>query len=538
MRLSSQFTRTRRETPAGLDLPGQQFLARAGYIQSLSGNRQALLPLGQMCLDRIAGLFIPALQELGAQQLFFPGDGVEGLSELAKGHLRSHRQLPALLYRWTSVDEEMARRGSGLLTARGRPVLEVFHLNQADQALEALSAEINMALVGPLARLGLAPQGGLGDAGPGGDTAQDWLYAHPAGEEGLLCCEACGYAAVPAAASFTRAKHLAEAPRPLEKVATPDCKSIADLARFLQIPESGTAKAVFFTAIYAKPEQPTREELIFAVVRGDREVNETAVQRLTGCQKLLPAPEEAIRSAGATPGYASPLGVKGVRVIVDREIPTSPNLVAGANEAGYHLRNVNYGRDYSASEIGDIALAQAGSACPECGGELSRQPGFTLLHSRRLSVSFAQERGLDFLDESGRSLPARLEYYRLEAARLMGCLAEAHHDSYGLKMPIQAAPLPLHLVILPGKEGGVETARWQVEDALRAAGIEALVDDRPESAGVKFNDADLIGLPLRATIGERSLKQGGVELRRRGEAQGRIVAVEELVNAVLTEQPG
>ena len=535
MRFDRLFTRTQRETPAGLDLEGQQFLARAGYFQALIGGRAALLPLGKLALDRLTSQIAAALQELGGMEVSFAGDGLSGLSEICRAHLRSHRQLPALLYRRAQWEDAVPRRGNGLLSARSREVLEVFHLNSASDEVENLSEDLSMALLGPLAAMGVPLQGGLGDCGPGGETAHNWLWAHPAGDDSLLYCADCGYAAAPAAAAFGRAPAVSEAVLPVEKVATPECKTIAELARFLQISESRTAKAVFLTALFNNPDQPPREELIFAVVRGDRDVNEAALRRLTGCDRLQPASEDSIRACGAVPGYASPVGLKNVRVIVDSEIPASPNLVSGANEAGYHLLNVNFGRDYSADLIADIALAQPGMPCPECSASLSDQAGFNLISSRRMSADFALAHELNYLDENSRPLPLRVEIHRLDLSRLLGCLAELNHDTFGLRLPDGAAPYPVHLVILPGKDGFALAAGLSLEATLQAAGLETLTDERAESPGVKFNDADLIGLPLRITVGERSLKQGGVELRRRGEAQGRIVPLDEIVAAVQAE---
>ncbi len=535
MRFDRIFTRTQRETPAGLDLPGQQFLARAGYFQPLSGGRTALLPLGQRAVEQLAGQITTGLKELGGLEVRFAGEGLAGLSELCRSHLRSHRQLPTVLYRRATLEFDAARRGNGLLSARSREVLEVFHLNSTPAEMEPLSENLSMALLGPLAALGVPLETGLGDFGPGGETANEWLWAHPAGEDHLLQCAECGYTAVPAAAAFGRPPADPEEALPVEKVATPECKTIAELARFLQISESRTAKAVFLTALFNNLDQPPREELIFAVVRGDREVNETALRRLTGCDRLTPASEEAIRACGAVPGYASPVGLKGVRVIVDSEIPGTPNLVSGANEAGFHLLHVNFGRDYTADLIADIALAQPGAPCPECGGTLSAQTGFILAGSRRMSTDDSRARELTFLDETSHPLPVRIEMYRLDLSRTLGCLAELNHDTYGLRLPPGAAPFPVQLVILPGKDGSALAAGLSVEAALQAAGLETLTDERAESPGVKFNDSDLVGMPLRITVGERSLKQGGVELRRRGEAQGRIVPLDEIAAAVKNE---
>ncbi len=275
-----------------------------------------------------------------------------------------------------------------------------------------------------------------------------------------------------------------------------------------------------------------KEELLFIIIRGDMEVNETKVANLVNARELRPATTEEIESSGAVPGYASPVGLQGVTVIVDDLVPECRNLAAGANESGYHLLNVNYGRDYSASLVADIANVRDGDACPACGAPLRLTRGVEVGNIFKLGTRYSEALGCSYLDENGETKPVIMGSYGIGLGRLLACVAEEHHDERGLIWPVSLAPYPVHLVILPGRETDTLAMGKQVEELLTANGLEPLVDDRAESAGVKFADADLIGLPLRITVSERAFKQGGIELKARNSSESRIISLPELVTEV------
>lgn len=517
------FFQTRREVPADLSMVGQQWLVRAGYIQPLEGGLVALLPLGELALRRLEGQVRRGLASLGAMELGLPAEkpGLPMVFELARPHLRSYRQLPALLYRSGWQGSSGLGHACGLLGGRVAWGVEAFSLAGSQNSLPGEGKEeVEVMLERFFASCGLLVESAEDLSSAHEVIGRTWFYSHPAGEEQWLCCKGCGYSATPAVAKFRRPPALDEAPGPLERVATPGCKSIAALAAFLGIPESRTAKAVFLTLDESK--------LVFAVVRGDREVNEMALRRVLGSDRLRPATEDEIRSVGAVPGYASPVGLRGALVVVDVGMTRSPNLVAGANEEGFHLRNVCFGRDFTADLIADIALASAGDACPGCGIPLSGQRGFSLAESRGYSPEFAAEQGVRFLNERGQSVPPWVKMYRFHLARTLGCLAEEYHDGNGLALPQAAAPFLVQVVVLDSKKAEVAAMARALEQALARAGIEALVDNRPESPGVKFNDADLIGLPLRVTVSERATQQGGVEVKWRARSEKWILRPEEV----------
>jgi prolyl-tRNA synthetase len=376
----------------------------------------------------------------------------------------------------------------------------------------------------------------------GGKLAHEFMFLTAIGEDTLMLCDACGFSANRQIAKFRKRLPESEDLRPVEKVATPDCKTIDELADFLGVRREQTAKAVFMIATLPPsagenaPVAQKREQFVFAVVRGDMEVNETKLANVVGAQSLRPATEDEIRAVGAAPGYASPLGLKNTLVVADDAIPHSPNLVAGANESGYHLRHVNYGRDYQAAIVTDIAAANPGDACPNCGAALRAERGVEVGNIFKLGTRYSQALGCNFLDAEGKPQPIIMGSYGIGVGRLLACVAEAHHDDHGLIWPVTVAPYPVHLTALVGK-GNPETAALaeRVYAELCAAGLEPLYDDRTESPGVKFNDADLIGLPLRVTVSERALQAGGVELKRRDRTEREIVALDQLLPRVHQE---
>ncbi|MBN1814661.1 MAG: proline--tRNA ligase, partial [Anaerolineae bacterium] len=344
----------------------------------------------------------------------------------------------------------------------------------------------------------------------GGKMAHEFMYLNPIGEDTLLICDECGYAANRQIAGFQKPTPVEETPGPVEKIATPGVTTIEDLAAFLDVPASKTAKAVFTMATVTEGQEDV-EKFVFAIVRGDMDVNETKLANAVKAKALRPAKEEEIRAVGAVPGYASPIGIKGVIVVVDDLIPASPNLVAGANDEGYHLLNVNYGRDYQADVVADIAVAEEGYPCPQCGAAMRTSRGVEVGNIFKLGTRYSDAMGCTFADQDGQEQPVIMGSYGIGVGRLLACVAEEHHDEYGLVWPITVAPYHVTIAVLHGNE---EIAERLYAD-LQAAGVEVLYDDRNERPGVKFNDADLIGIPIRLTVSGRALEAGGFELKLR-----------------------
>ncbi|MCS6881357.1 MAG: proline--tRNA ligase [Oscillochloridaceae bacterium] len=559
MRLSSLLGRTLREPPAEAEQIGHQLALRAGLARALAPGSFALLPLGLAATRRIEALMREELTRLGGQEARLPlvlpvafwertgHDAVYGplmlrlrdraerplalaptheaaLVELARREIGSYRQLPALVYAIQPVYRDEARVRGGLLGLREFTLLTACSFDADPAGLDAAFTRVGAAFERVFARCGVrcVAVEAAGSA-PDEGEARAYMALSPFGDDTLAVCRACGYGAAieVAACARTTPPPPAEAP-PLEEVATPGASTIAGLAAFLGISEAATAKAVFF-------DTPERG-LLFVVIRGDLEVNEARLRAAAGVSELRPAEPEHIAATGTTPGYASPVGLKGVFVVADRSVVEAGPLVAGANRPGYHLRNVVHGRDWHATLVADIAAVRAGDPCARCGAPLRLEQGVEIGHIRKVGTGYSQVLGATCLDERGLARPLALGAYVIGVERLLQMVIEQHHDERGIIWPAAVAPADVHIIALgKGEAPRVEAAR--LYDELAAAGLRPLLDDRDESAGVKFNDADLIGLPLRLVVGEKLLATGEVELKpRRGEAAR--VARAEAVEAI------
>ncbi len=584
MRMSRQFSRTLRETPSAAKRPpdaaigssaaaaGHRLLLRGGFLCPLAagspgnvgtapgnvgtapgnvGTAYALLPLGARVLQKLDRRLEEGLAALGAQPLILPdlpAPFEETVADLAGREVQSYRQLPQLLSHRLAF-----RRESALLAAdeaqlreRAGAAVEVCRGLLRACALEVLAADA--------------------DPGPLGASAERLFTPLDGGPERFLACPACGYRAESRIAAFRRPEEPAEALLPVQRVPTPDAATIEALCRSLGVPASRTSKSVFLMAAPAGavkrsafdgaaggvPAGGGQEQFVLAVVRGDRDLSEPKLLRAligepTGGEgaggraaiSLRQAGEEEIRRQGIEPGYGSaaglpPPGARRALVVVDSGIPGAANLVAGGNERGFHLLHVNCGRDYRPDRVADIAAARDGDGCPACGAALREVRGVGLALSRLWGEALSRFHESHYQDPQGRYRPIRLGTLSFDLSALIACLAEAHHDGNGPIWPPAAAPFPLVLVDLCRSPEAAD--RLYAE--LLARGCTPLYDDRAESAGVKFADADLSGIPLRLTVGERSLQQGVVELKRRDSPERVPVPLGEAVERVLRETAG
>ncbi len=315
------------------------------------------------------------------------------------------------------------------------------------------------------------------------------------GNTEIIHCADCKYTERLELAQFKKTALPHEDELPLEKVLTPDCSTIESLANFLNVPKEKTAKALMYTRI-------SDGQFIFIVTRGDMQLSEAKLKNLVGDVRAATA--EEIVNAGAVAGYASPIGLKNALIIVDDLIAQSQNLVAGANDAGYHFKHTNYPRDYSAELVADVTEAKAGDACVHCGNPLSESTAI--------------------------SLSANSEFH---FGNILLALAETHHDEKGLTFPKSAAPFDVYLMHIPGKTINTLEKAEEIYNSMQSAGISVLFDDRDERAGVKFNDADLIGCPMRVTVGEKAFQNGMVELKQRKEKENQLVALEKIIEELL-----
>jgi prolyl-tRNA synthetase len=561
--MSQLFGRTLREPPADAQVASHRLLVRAGFTRQLGAGIFSYLPLARRSMTKIENILRDEMDAIGGQEITMPvvhpadlwketgrwyeigaemgrfhdkneRDMVlamtheEVVADLVRTEIQSYQQLPRLIYHIQTKWRDDPRPRAGLLRAREFTMKDSYSLDVDWAGLDAQYRAHYQAYLNIFLRCGLPAVAVRSDVGMmGGQMAHEFMVLTPIGEDTILTCDGCGYTANRQIARFHKPAPAEEQPRPLEKVATPGVTTIAGLAEFLGVPASKTTKVVFMVATVTQA-QADVDKLVFAVVRGDMDVNETKLANAVKAKSLRPARDEEIRAAGAVPGYASPLGIEHALVVVDDLIPGSPNLVAGANDAGYHLLNVNYGRDYRADVIEDIAVAGDGAACPECGAGLRSSKGVEVGNIFKLGTRYSDALGCTFLDKDGQAKPVIMGSYGIGVGRLLACVAEEYHDEQGLVWPITVAPYHVYIVALPGNE---EAAARLYAD-LQAAGVEVLYDDRKESAGVKFNDADLIGVPIRLTVSKRSLEAGGVEVKLRRSPERTVVSQSEILSHV------
>ncbi len=471
---------------------------------------------------------------------------VPALLAHANQAITSYKHLPLHVGTLGPVYREEARARAGLLRTRAFTVSENLSLTgtirdarKAQRAWLDVWADLLQQAEIPVVR------GLRGDAL--GNTTEALLWQHPSGDTTYLHCPTCDTWFHPNVAPFAR--DTIHAPlHPLERILTPGCTTIESLCSLLNITPEETAKSMFLVA---------GEELpVIAVVRGDTDVSPTKLRRVLGAITLRPATEEEIRAWGAEPGYGSPVGIKGALIIADPAVILTPNLVAGANRADFHLRNVNAGRDFIPHVVADIASAPHHARCASCNTPYEHRPAWVLASAsqpyhpqvailpgllRAIPFTGLEKKlpsplpTISYLNQEGRPETPWMVRAVLGVERLIGAIAETHHDDAGLTWPSPLAPCRVHLVVLPSRKDPrvAETAN-RIYEQLQAAGVPVLYDDRDERAGVKFNDADLIGCPLRITVSARTLKQNAVELKPRREGDAQLVPLADVVQVVLS----
>jgi len=572
--MSRLFSQTQREIPSEAEITSHQLLLRAGFIRQLSSGIFTYLPLALRSLFKIENILRQEMNAIGGQEIMMPvihpaeiwqetgrwyqvGNEMgrfkdknnhdmvlsmtheEVIASLARDEIRSYRQLPQLLYHIQTKWRDDPRPRGGLIRAIEFTMKDSYTLDADQEGLdEQYEAHIH-AYQRIFQRCALPVVTVKSDSGMmGGKTAHEFMYLNPVGEDTLMLCEQCGYSANRQIATFRKYPSHQELELAIEKVATPACKTIDELAAYLSVPKDRTAKAVFMIATFLHEKQRV-VRFVFVIVRGDMEVNEAKLAGVLHAIDLRPALDSEISVVGAVPGYASPVGLKDVFIVVDDLIPQSKNLVSGANIEGFHLRNVNYGRDYQADIIADIALAKEGSECVECGHPLTIMRGVEVGNIFKLGTWISEAMGSYYLDRDGKSHPIYMGSYGIGTGRLLACIAEEHHDENGLVWPITISPFQVHLVSLPSKSGtdeGDSVSRAEIlYQQLSEHHLECLYDDRKESPGIKFNDADLIGNPIRLTLSERSIKNGGIECKRRDQQEKRIISVENIIGYIKEE---
>jgi len=559
MRVSQLLTKTLREVPAEADTISHQLLLRAGMMQQVATGVYAYLPLGWRSLrkleqivreefDRIGGqeLMMPALQpqelweksgryEAFGQNLFSITDRRERhmvlgptheevTTELVRRQVKSYRDLPQLLYQIQTKFRDEPRPRGGLLRVREFDMMDLYSFDSDWEGLDVSYQKVKQAYQRIYDRCGLPTMVVEADSGAiGGKDSQEFMAITETGEDQVIHCASCKYAANLEKAQSVKPKVPHETPLPLEEVSTPGMKSIEEVSGFLKVPKSQTLKAVFYSA---------DGQVVFVAIRGDLEVNEIKVKNALKCADLRLATEAEVAGTGLVAGSASPLGLRGVKTVADDSVTEGINFVAGANRPDYHVKNVNYPRDFKVDLMLDIASAQPGQGCPKCGQSLSITRGIEVGHIFKLGTMFAEKLGAFFLDQNGEQKPVVMGSYGIGIGRLLATVIERNHDDKGIVWPVSLAPYHVYLCGLGMDKPEVVAASEKLYGDLQAKGVEVLFDDRSESAGVRFNDADLLGMPLRVVVSQRTLKSQSAELKWRSKGEGQTLPLEGLAGKI------
>ncbi|MFC2155627.1 proline--tRNA ligase [Acidobacteriota bacterium] len=562
--MSKLFVKTLRDDPNEAEVTSHKLLLRAGFIRQLASGIFINLPFAKRSTVKIENIIREEIEKIGGQEMTMPvvhpadiwkeskrwyliggemgrfkdrndHDMVlamtheEVVASLVRKEIRSYKQLPSLIYHIQTKWRDDPRPRAGLIRVREFVMKDSYSLDETEEGLDKQYKNHYRAYFNIAHRCDLPVITVKSDTGMmGGNIAHEFMYLTPIGEDTLMICEKCGFSANRQIAKFFKQADEKEQAKSVEEVETPGVTTIEDLAKFLNIPESKTAKVVFKVA-EIKEEEEYKDRLVMAVIRGDMEVSDTKILNALSAKSLRPAHDEEILEKGTVPGYASPIGLKDVIVVVDDLIPPSTNLVSGANKEGYHLLNVNYDRDYKAGVTADIAQARDGDPCPQCKAPLQGFRGVEIGNIFKLGTRYSDYLGCKFLDRDGEWRPIVMGSYGIGVGRLLASIVEEHNDKDGICWPIGVAPFHLYLISIGDK--GKEIADG-VYEQLWKEGIEVLYDDRDDSPGIKFKDADLIGLPLRMTIGDRSLQKGGAELKLREEKESTIIPVDEIAAKV------
>jgi prolyl-tRNA synthetase len=559
MRFTRLLGRTLKEAPADADCVSHQLLVRSGMIQQVATGVYSYMPMGWKVLRKIENIIREEMDKAGGQELNMPSlqpielweksgrlasfdktlfivtdrkehklvlgpTHEEIITDLVRRSVQSYRDLPQLPYQMQNKFRDEPRPRGGLLRVREFIMKDLYSFDADEAGLDISYNKMVNAYNNIFSRCGLPSVMVEADSGAiGGKASHEFMLIATSGEDEIIYCSKCDYAANTEKAISIKNSAPVQEPCSIEEVATPGLKSIEEVASFLCVSHDQTLKSVFYVA---------DGELIFAVIRGDLEVNEVKLKNLLKCTELHMATEAETREAGLVAGYASAINLKNIKIVADDSIKMGSNFVAGANRADTHLKNINYPRDFKADIISDIAKTRPGDSCPRCNNKLLTQQGIEVGHVFKLGTFLSERLGAYYLDKDGANKPIIMGCYGIGVGRLLAAAVEQSHDEKGIIWPLPIAPYQVCLCPLKIEDAQVMEAAEAIYAELCAANIEVLFDDRPESPGIKFNDADLIGIPLRIVISTRTLKTNSVELKWRKDAQAQMHPLEGLTEAV------
>lgn len=557
MRLSKLLVPTLREVPSDAEIKSHQLMLRAGYIRKLAAGIYSYLPLGLRTLQKVEAIVREEMDNAGAQELLMsallPSEAYQAsgrwdvfgpnmfklkdrndrdfclgptheelFTQTVLNEVRSYKEYPMTLYQIQNKYRDEARPRFGVIRSREFVMKDAYSFDKDWEGLDESYKKMYDAYCRIFARLGLDFTIVDADSGAmGGSGSQEFMVKSPVGEDGIAYCDACGYAAnYEKAECIPEDKEFAEGDLPMKKVQTPDVHTIEELVKFF-----GTEPYVFAKTIIYKAD----DKYIAAMVRGDREINEVKLKNLVGCVDDLELAEPFMvrQLTHAEVGFAGPVGLD-IDVYADKEVAMMKNFIIGANETGYHYENCNINRDFAPNTIADIRVIEEGDKCPKCGKPIKTAQGIEVGHIFKLGTKYSDALGLKYTDETGEAKTVIMGCYGIGVTRCIAAAIEQGGDENGIVLPPAIAPY--HVIIIPvnSKEEEQVKLAEKIYEELRAKGIEALLDDRQERAGVKFKDADLIGIPVRIVAGKKS-GESIVEYKKRTDSEACEMSADDAV---------
>ncbi len=546
MRASNLYAPTLRNTPAEAEIKSHQLMYRAGMIRKVAGGMYTFLPLGWRVILKIEAIIREEMNAAGGQEIMMPilqpaelwqqsgrwsayGDEMmrikdrhgrdfclgptheEMITDLVRDEVRSYKQLPLMLWQMQDKFRDERRPRFGLMRSREFIMKDLYSFDADEEGMNVSYQKMYDAYSKIFTRIGLDFRPVEADNGAiGGGHSHEFTVLADAGESNIAYCSSCDYAASDEKAELAPVLAPEEEQQPLEKIATPGTNTIESLCAFLGVPEEKTIKAVAL--------QTEKDELVLVFLRGDHKVNETKVMNAVGAIDLRMADEDAIRAAGGCPGFMGPIGIrKGTKILVDATVMHMYNAVTGANEKDVHYRGVNPARDFDAEAIKvlDVRLVEEGDPCPHCGAPLKMTRGIEAGQVFALGTKYSQAMGATFLDENGKEKPLFMGCYGIGVGRTMAAAIEQNNDEQGIVWPRAIAPFEVVVVAVNAKKEDQLAYAESIYDECCKAGIDTLLDDRRERAGVKFKDCDLIGYPIRVVIGPKAVEEGDIEVKVR-----------------------
>lgn len=561
MKMSNMLVSTLREVPAEAEIDSHKLMLRAGMIRKMAAGIYNYMPIGLKVLKNIEEIVREEMNTAGAQEFLASavlpaelwqesgrwdvyGDEMfrlkdrnnrdfclgptheEVFTDIARNEIKSYKQLPVNLYQIQTKYRDERRPRFGIMRSREFIMKDAYSFDKDQAGLDVSYDKMHDAYVKIFNRCGIDAKCVEADSGAiGGANSAEFMVKSEVGEDDVVFCSACDYAANIEKAEATPEKAEVEELLEMEKVATPDSRGIYEVSEFLKVSPKKTVKLLMFNV---------DGKIIGVVVRGDREVNEVKVANAAQASGdiIMASNEEYTKATNCEPGFGGPVGIKVDLLLVDEEVANMYNMILGANETGYHLKNVNYGRDFEGI-VGDFRKIESGEKCPKCGSEVTIARGTEVGHIFKLGTKYSAAMNATFIDENGKNVPFVMGCYGIGVTRTMASIIEQHHDENGIIWPLSVAPYHVSVIPVNIKDEAQMKIANKLYDELRKIGVDAILDDRNERPGVKFKDSELIGIPMRVTVGKK-ITDGEVEFKLR-DGEMEVIKIEDVLEKVKSQ---